>query len=401
MTVTRLFSVLALSASVIVASQTLAAQMPDVRQMSGLPLPVGDVPSGTITVRVVKGALTNVIADTPVQLIGVGEPITVKTNETGRAQFTGIAPGSRVRAVTEVAGERLESQEFQVPATGGIRLLLVATDPELAKKAAEEQNAAQVPAVAGSVILGDESRIVVEMGDDGLNVFNILQIMNNAKTPVQTAPIVFDIPDEAQHTSVLQGSSPQAVAAGKRVTVTGPFAPGPTVVQFAYTIPFKRADLTLQQKTPLPLTQVTVLAQKVGEMHLTSPQFAQHRDMQAEGGTYVLGHGPALKAGDTITLNFTGLPHEPTWPRTLALALAALILIGGVWGSVRARRPAIAASRTKQLQSRRDRLFAELTELEQRHRARAVDPESYQGRRRELIAALEQIYAELDQEAAA
>lgn len=380
-----------------------AAAQPDVRQMSGMPLPVTDVPAGTVSVRVVKGTLTNVIANQTVTLVGGGDPKTVQTNDTGRAEFTGLPPGTRVKAVADVAGERLESQEFQVPATGGIRLLLVATDPALAKQAAEDQKLAQAPAQRGTVVLGQESRLVIEMGEDGLNVFNILQIVNAAKTPVQTdAPIVFGLPENAEHAAVLQGSSPQAVAAGKQVTVTGPFAPGPTVVQFAYTIPLTSGNLTIQQTLPVAMTQLTVMAQKVGAMHLTSPQFSQHRDMASEGQTYVLGHGPALKAGDTIALNFTGLPHESTWPRTVAVTLAFAIIAAGAWAALRARRgTSEAAARRSKLQTRRDRLFAQLTELEERHRARQIAAGDYQARRRELVSALEEIYAEIDNEAAA
>ncbi len=397
----RLVFVLLVAAAVSVPAP--AAAQPDVRQMSGMPLPVADVAAGTVSVRVVKGSLANVIANQTVTLVGAGDPKTVQTNESGRAEFIGLAPGTRVRAVADVAGERLESQEFQVPSAGGIRLLLVATDPEMAKQAAEDQKLAQAPAQRGTVVLGEESRLVIEMGEDGLNVFNILQIVNAAKTPVQTdAPIVFEAPDAAQHASVLQGSSPQASAAGKRITVTGPFAPGPTTVQFAYSIELRSGDLTIQQTLPIAMKQLTVLAQKVGAMHLTSPQFSQHRDMPSEGQTYVLGHGPALEAGDTITLNFTGLPHEPTWPRMLAVALAALIVVAGGWASLRVRRGTSESSaRIGKLQSRRDKLFAQLTELEERHRARQIAAGDYQSRRRELVSALEQIYAEIDHEAAA
>ena len=52
----------------------------------------------------------------------------MKTDEAGRAQFDNVPAGSSVKAVAIVDGERLESQEFQAPAQGGIRLLLVATD---------------------------------------------------------------------------------------------------------------------------------------------------------------------------------------------------------------------------------------------------------------------------------
>ena len=41
--------------------------------------------------------------------------MTVKTDENGRAEFSGIAPGTTVKAVANVDGERLESQEFPWP----------------------------------------------------------------------------------------------------------------------------------------------------------------------------------------------------------------------------------------------------------------------------------------------
>ncbi len=378
-----------------------SAQMPDVTQMSGMPLPVSDAAPGTVTVRVIRGALTDVIPNQPVDLIGGSAPVTVKTNDAGRAEFIGLTPGTRVRAVTVVGGERLESQEFDVPRTGGIRLLLVATDPDAAKQALENQKLAQAPAQPGTVILGGESRFVFEIGEDGLNVFNILQIVNTQKTPVQSAPLVFELPDAAEHASVLEGSSPQAVAAGTRVTVTGPFAPGATTVQFAYTLEIRGSEMTVRQTLPAAMPQLTVLAQRLGEMHVTSEQFATHRDMSAEGQSYILGQGPALKAGDTITLSFTGLPASPTWPRNLALGLAVLILAAGGWMAARPRREGVdTAARAKQLQAKRERLFAQLAELEKQRDAATTDKERYAQRRRELIAALEKIYAELDAQAA-
>ena len=43
------------------------SQMPDPKQMSGRPLPVADLPAGTVTVRVVRGSMANVIPDQPVE----------------------------------------------------------------------------------------------------------------------------------------------------------------------------------------------------------------------------------------------------------------------------------------------------------------------------------------------
>lgn len=379
------------------------AQMPDPKQMSGTPLPVGDVAPGTVTVRVVRGSMANPLVGEAVELFGGSSPVTVKTNEAGRAEFTGLKPGMRVKAVATVNGERLESQEFEVPAAGGVRVALVATDPETEKRAAEDRTLAQMPAQPGIVVLGGQSRFVFEMGDEGLNVFNIMEILNTARTPVQPqGPLVFDLPDVAQGAGLLDGSSPQAVLAGTRITVNGPFAPGTTLVQFAYTVAFGPSDLTLQQKLPAALNGLSVMAQKFGDLHLLSPQMADHREMTAEGQNYIAGQGPALKAGDTVTFNFTGLPHVATWPRNVALLLAVVIIGAGIFGSTRTGKAAAAEqARVRKLQVKRERLFAELTALEQRHHGNTIDPSRYSAERRDLVSALERVYAEMDEEAAA
>ena len=377
-------------------------QMPDPKQMSGIPLPVGDLPVGTVTVRVVRGTMANVIAGQTVELSGGPSLLTANTNESGRAEFSGLTPGIRVKAAATVEGERLESQEFAVPGAGGIRLALVATDSALTARADQDRQLAQGPAQSGPVVLGDRSRLVIEMGDEALNVFHIFEIINSARVPVRPPqPLAFELPQAAMGAGMLEGSSPQATLAGKRVTVSGPFAPGATVVQYGYSLPIKGDTVTLRETLPAALAQFSVLAQKVGDMRLESPQMAEHREMPLQGQTFIVGKGPALQAGSSVSLKFTGLPHPPVWPRNLALTLAALILAAGVWGSIRVGRPATNDEQRRRLEARRDRLFAELTAIEEQHRARSIDPERYAVRRGELISALERLYAEIDGEAAA
>jgi hypothetical protein len=379
------------------------AQMPDPKQMSGRPLPVSDLAPGTVTVRVVRGTMANVVTGQTVELSGGATPMTAKTNESGRAEFSGLRPGTRVKATTVVDGERLESLEFDVPATGGIRIALVATDPAVEKKAEQDRQVAQAPAQPGMVVLGDRTRFVFEMGEEALNAFAILEVLNTAQVPVQPpALLVFELPAASQGAGILEGSSPQGTIEGKRVMIAGPFAPGATLVQFGYTLPFKGATLRVDQKLPAALAQVSVLAQKVGDMQLESPQIAEHRDMPVQDMTFIVAKGHALKAGDTLSLTFTGLPHHPVWPQNVALTLALLILGGGLWGSTRTGKPAAAErERRSRLEARRDHLFLELTAIEEQHRAQTIDPERYATKRRELVAALERVYAELDEEAAA
>src|SRR4051812_47315821 len=376
--------------------------MPDPKQMSGRPLPVGDLPVGTVTVRVVRGSMTNVVANQSVELSGAGAPLTATTNAQGRAEFPGLRPGLTVQATTTVDGERLQSQQFTVPTSGGIRVALVATDP--ASKGSTGGAAPPPQAQTGAVVLGDQSRFVVEMGpDEALNIFYILEVVNGGRAPVQPPePLVFELPDAARGAGALEGSAAQVTIAGTRVSVQGPFAPGATLVQFGYSLPITGATVSLEQKLPVELAQFSLMAQKVGGMEVQSPQIAEHRDMPVQAQTFIVGKGPAVPAGGTIAITFSGLPHQPVWPRNLALGLAVTILAGGLWASVRARKPTAGeVDRRRRLDAKRDRLFTELVAIEEQHRAGALAPDRFAIRRSELVAALEQLYAQIDDEAAA
>lgn len=395
-----LAAAVAVGAAAIEDVREAAAQaMPDPRQMSGMPLPAGDLKPGTVTVRVLRGGFVNPVQSQTVELTGAGFVLRATTNEAGRAEFSGVATGARVRASATVGGERLDSQEFVVPAAGGIRLMLVAPEP-----AGSPGGAGSGPAAAGEggdpargdVVLGGESRFVFEMGEDGLSVFYILQIVNPAGRAVSPeAPLVFELPDAATGATVLQGSSPNASVAGRRLQVTGPFQPGPTLVQVAYTMPITGPELAIDQPLPVALEHLAVVAQKTGDMQLASPQIAEQRTMPAQGNLYIAARGQGARAGDVLQFRFTGMPHHPTWPRNLAIGLGVLILAAGAWGAwSTGRRPGRDVDTA--LRSERDRLFDELAELESGHRERRVDPAAYSSRRRELVAALERVYSALD-----
>ena len=150
----RFLSVLSvLSGGVLFPASSAQAQI-DPRQMAGIPRPVSDLPNGSISVRLIRGQLTNNIANHPVEAhLPNGQVVTVSTDASGRAQFDNLRTGASVTFAATVDGEHLESQEFAVPAQGGIRLMLVASGGAAAPS---------VPAVSGQVKLSENSRIVFE-----------------------------------------------------------------------------------------------------------------------------------------------------------------------------------------------------------------------------------------------
>ena len=377
------------------ARQDVRAQsaMPDMKQMSGIPRPVDDLPKGAVSVRLIRGDLSNNIANHPVELHVGSNVLTMKTDESGRAQFSNLTAGETVKATAVVDGERLESQEFPAPAQGGVRLMLVATDAS--KGPATTPDA---PPISGQVVIGDQSRIVMEPGDEGVQVFYLLDIVNNARAPVNPpTPFVFDMPEDATGTTIMEGSSPSATVKGTRVTVQGPFAPGHTFVQVACELPTGSGTVRIAQKFPATFEQVAVVVKKVGATALGSPQVTNQREIPAEGDTFIAGTGGVLAAGQALELTLSGVPHHSTAPRTIALAMAALIVIIGVWAGGRPDDdPAGRAAERKRLIARRERLFGDLVRLEHDHRTGRADARRWATRREELLAALEQVYGGLD-----
>ena len=379
--------------------------------MSGVPLPVNDVAPGTVTVRVIRGSLANVVPGQDVELQVGGASRTAKTNDAGRAEFNGLTPGTRVKATTVVDGERLESQQFDVPATGGIRLMLVGRRPRrrAAAPAAAPRLLRRRRRCAGGVRAACRSATrrasCSRWATKRSPGFYILQIVNATGTPVQPAEVfTLDLPEGAQGASMMQGSSPQASVAGAKVVVAGPFAPGQTQAQVAFTLPYTAGELTVVQRMPVALAQVTLLVEKVGAMQLESPQVSQHREIKAENDMYILGQGPGINAGDALTFTVSGLPHRPLWPRNLALALAALDRSApAIWASARPGRAAAAESaRRQKLSAKRDRLFADLAGARGAAALRRGRPTTATSRGAPSWSrALERIYAELDEDAAA
>jgi len=131
---------------------------------------------------------------------------------------------------------------------------------------------------------------------------------------------------------------------------------------------------------------------------VTSNQVGDQREVSDQGRTFVMATGPAVRAGDSVTFELTGLPHQGTWPRDLALALALVVLAVGGWSAIRTPdRTGLAAER-RRLENRRERIFRELLQIDTEQGTGAIDADQSATRRAELVAELERIYGALDTE---
>jgi hypothetical protein len=375
--------------------------MPDPSIINGKAIPAGELQTGTVTVRVVREALGNNVVGQQVILTVNGETKKAVTDEQGRAEFKGLPAGTNAEAAANVKGEALKSDAFAVPSSGGLRVILVAGLGDVeARKKKEEAEAAAAPPVKGQVVLGGNSRIIFEFPDDLMRVYYMLEIVNNARARVDIGgPLVVDLPEGAAGASPLEGSSPQATVAGSRITVTGPFASGVTNVMVGFQMPFTTSSITLEQKWPVPIEQVTVGSQKIGSLAVTSSQFSSVGDVKSDNGVpFILASGPGIAAGGTLRMQVSGLPVNSSVPRYVALALAAAVGMLGVWLALHG--PTEARDAQRKLVVRRDALLAELAQIEERSRTGREVPKDL-ARKPRVLAELEQLYGQLDEQSGA
>jgi hypothetical protein len=362
--------------------------------MSGIPMPTSDVPAGSVSVRLVRGELTNNIVSHRVELHAGPRTESATTDQDGRAVFSGLQPGTSVHAMAEVDGQVVESQPFTVPPDAGVRLVLVAG------ASGAPAAGSPVPAAGpGEVAFAGDSRIQIEFDDDTLEVFYLFDLVNPSSAPVTPkSELAFDLPEGAEQASLLEGSSTQATVRGRRVSITGPIAPGSVPLRLAFSLPPAGPDRTIVQKLPAPWARVQVIMTKAGAARMTSPQFIRANEMAGDGQAFILGAGGALPANQEIAVTLSGLPSRSRWGRNLSLGIAALILLAGAWAAMSARTSSGDASRLAALVERRDRLMADLVRTEEQRRAGTLDEHRHAARHADLVAQLERVYGELDRQ---
>ncbi len=375
-------AVLVLGMAVPVAGQV---GIPDPSLMNGQALPAPELPDGTVTVRVMRETVGNDAAGETAGVTVNGVTQTATTDVEGRAEFGGLPAGATGIASALVDGEELTSAPFTVPASGGLRVILISG----------VRTASPALAVSGTVVLGPGSRIIAQFQEDQLQVFYLLEVINERRQPVDLGgPLQMELPQGAAGASVMTGSTPTTIVSGDLLTVTGPFQSGTTPVQVAFTLPHSSPNLTIAQTWPVPVDGLSFGIETVGDLAMASEQFLTTGQIRANDGTpYFLGDIPPLPADATIEIQLTGLPVASTLPRNIALTLVALIFGVGTWVTFRGEPEVVTRAKLRQ---QRDTLLGDLVQLEGRRREGRLSARDA-ARRDRLVRELEQIYAALDQ----
>ncbi len=335
----RAIGAIALGLAVVVASLGVSAQinMPNPKEISGVPLPAADLPAGSVSVRVIRGGFDKNVADQPVVFTVDGQKRNAKTGADGRTTIDTLKTGAVVTVSTIIDGATLTSQPATVGASG-IRFVLVAVDPDASAREAEDTRLAAGPAVPGTVVFGPNSRVVIEPGDELVTVFYVLEVVNSARTPVDIGgPLILHLPTGARSAGIMEGSSPQAKLNGPKLTVMGPFAPGTTAVQMGYELPTGSDSKVIVQKWPVLMPQSSIVLRRTGKEELVSAQVSEKTETTSNGQRVIFGRVAPVPANGALTVEVTGLAHHSRVPRNIALTLAIGLLAFGVFEGFRRR----------------------------------------------------------------
>src|SRR5262245_23276139 len=109
-------------AAVLLASSSAHAQL--VGAAIGKPAPSPDLPTGTVVVRVVDGAITAPVPKLAVTLTNGKRTQTAVTDDAGRAKFENLAVGAGARVKIATKEPTGTSDSFTIPDSGGVRVML-------------------------------------------------------------------------------------------------------------------------------------------------------------------------------------------------------------------------------------------------------------------------------------
>jgi hypothetical protein len=150
----------ALVGLILLFSSSLALAQPmmiDPSKMSGIPRPDPQVPPGTVTVRLIRGELSNRMVGVDVGLASPDGKVQVqKTNEEGRATFSGLAAGATYQARATDGLQELTSQPIELPGSSGVRVMLVFKAKPGEGGAAEGSGEAEAPAATAGAAAGSD-----------------------------------------------------------------------------------------------------------------------------------------------------------------------------------------------------------------------------------------------------
>lgn len=299
--------------------------------------------------------------------------------------------GDGYAAVIEHEGMRLGTEAFRMSPDKGlhgqIKALRRTTDPS-------------------GVRIDSRSKIIFQLGEDSLQVMEALVFTNGLDAVFDPGPggVVVPLPKGFVSAQEIEGGASVEVRAREGVAVHATIPPNGAAVfatqaRFGFVLPANgAAAIDFRQPLPYGMESPLFLVPATHNLTLEGPGLKALPDQTgAQGDVIKMYELSAIPPGGTLSLTVRGLPARDRRGRTVASTLSLLMVAAAIAG---VRRPRAAgrndAGHTDALVQRREKLFAELVEIESARRAANGKADgALEQRRREVVGKLEGVYREL------
>ena len=333
---------------------------------SGKPLPNTPVTLGVLYNSVAKGESR--------------KRLSLTTNATGVARMDNLETGSTVayRPMVISEGATFSAMPFRMPEKSGMRALL------------------HVYPVVDSIeeaLVVSQSVVYTEVKDDRIQVQQAFKIYNFGRNAWVPRDLVVPLPESFTAFTTQQGMSDVGVDAvpNKGVRIHGTFGPGQHMLEFRWQLPYSgEPEVRFDVGMAPHMAASRVIAPASKDMTLEVPGFPPPQSTSDGMGQRVLITEKQLRKEDptlkTVSVVIRGLPTEGPGKLIATVLAAGGLLFGLVLG---AQKPS-----SRDRKNERERILADLEELERARVAQEIGPKTYAKARRELIDDLARTFAE-------
>lgn len=335
----------------------------DIRDADDRPMPKTSVTLGIVHNSVAKGESR--------------EHVVKDTDDKGEIVFSNLEVSSSTAYRISVArGDGMFSaMPFRLPDEHGERVTLHVYD---------------VTSSIQDALIVTQAVVYMELKDDRVQLEEAITIFNFGKTAWVPRDVIFKLPENFTALTSQQSMSAQGVDAIEKegAKLHGTFPPGRGQIEFRWQVPYSgTSEIAFDVGMPPHLAAVRAMAVAADPMKLSIEGFPDpHPDVDGEGNR-VLVVERQMRPNDSpirdLGISLREIP-TPGPARIIATAIAGVAVLFGLFFTGR-RRAAQDRSGNKR---ERQRLLADLEELERAHLAGDVGPKTYERARRELIDAL-------------
>ena len=362
-------------------------------------VPASDLPAGTIEVRInsrdesiENQEVTLVVSKQSIERGNVDTTLTARTDERGVAVFSGQPTESdHVYDVRVGVGDaRYSTGQFQFrQQDAGVRAL--------------------VPIYKASTSLDGllliTRTLIALIPQDNMFVVDVLfRVENYGEVSWLPQNVVIPLPDGFKALNVRE---PEADGhfepeGDTGVKLAGTLAPGQHDLMFRFHLPTEgRSDMAFHFPTSLNTGMVRVILESSPTMRLEVPGFPEPEESRNQDGQRRLIVGrdflsEKVRAPDDIEVKISGIP-TPAAGRTVAVALAAAIALGGLAQAFNRKRTAtpVRSDLSKEDRERASELILEeLIALEQAFQQGSIGRKTHEQAKRQLLEAFARLRAE-------